>query len=94
MKQLLEEENAVLRTYNEQFGNENEQLIAENSQLKAEMAHSRQIWISRNNPQDRVPRPISPVESNVAGARVRIFFFLIFDQFKWFSYVLHVIFLL
>ena len=49
MKQLLEEENAVLQIYNNQFGNENEQLIAENSRLKAEMAHSRQIQIPRNN---------------------------------------------
>ena len=87
--QQLEDDNNVLRNFNEHFGVENDKLIAENDQLKAELARYQQLRIPRSILQQGqysvapgptsaqrliMDKPASPNEANAAEARVRIFF--------------------
>ena len=81
--QEFEEENNVIRTYNEQFGSENDGLMAENNKLKAELAQYRQIRVPQNLLQQELSdyasvqrlstdRLITSDKTNAAKARVKI----------------------
>lgn len=68
----VEDENKLLRDYNEQFGDENNRLIGENDSLKKEIARYRNIRIPKRSKSCQSSNG-SPDEQDENNARVRFF---------------------
>lgn len=71
----VEEENKLLRDYNEEFGDENNRLMGENASLRREIAKYRNIRIPMGRKRSKSCQSSndSPDEQDVNNARVRFF---------------------
>ncbi|CAG8497273.1 10810_t:CDS:2 [Funneliformis mosseae] len=69
----FEEDNNVLQTFNDKFGNENDKLMIESNELKAELIRYHQYRVVRNIPSLIIDkRSASPNETNAEKARIEM----------------------